>query len=320
VGTTVVGERYALGAKLEDGPLGPRWKARARGATGYERAVIVEALRPALAEQDAFVDALAEQSAKLMDGPHPRVEGVYDVVRTDAVYRVVDPIDGPTLKAWVAASQSGGQPAPYGLLLSIVADVSFGLHALHGRSEPMAHGAIDTTSIQLDRSGVPYVTRFGVAAACEAAGIEDAALRGPRPDGFDAVQADVFGMGQLLYTVLAGSSDTSLLPEDLRARLMEGKPVDLKLIRDDIPPVVLGIVERALVRDPQHRYDSTLALARAIELFLQSRPETTDAAARAHQIDQVLPKRAARAPRGLVAAETDQLDLADLQRLSIPDE
>lgn len=318
---TLVGDRYALGAKLDEGPLGPRWKARARGATGYERAVIVEGLRPELATDATFVDTLVEQSAKLMDGPHPRVEGVYDVVREDdAVHRVVDPVDGPTLKAWVAACQSGGQPAPYALLLSIVSDVSFGLHALHGRAEPMAHGALDTTSIQLDRSGVPFVTRFGVAAACEAAGIDDPALRARPPEGLDPVQADVFGLGQLMYTVLAGSSDTTLLPDDLRARLMEGKPVDLKLIRDDIPPVVLGIVERALVRDPAHRYDSTLALARAIELFLQSRPETTDAAARAHQIDQVLPKRARRAPKGLVAAETDQLDLADLQRLSISDD
>ena len=83
---------------------------------------------------------------------------------------------------------------------------------------------------------------------------------------------------------------------------------------------VLGIVDRALVRDPAHRYDSALALARALELFLQSRPETTDAAARAHQIDQVLPRRSRPQPRGLFSAETDQLDLAELQRLSIPDE
>lgn len=321
MGETVT-ERYLLDEALGDGPVGTSWRGRARGVSGFTRAVIVVRLHRALAASDPFVSTLMAQAMALMEGPHPNVEGVHDLVRVgEEAYLVLDPIDGPSLREWVEAHQAGSQPAPWVQLFAIAVEVLKGLHALHGRARPLAHGGIDATSIRLDRSGVPILTRFGVAAACEAGGFGAEALRVRAPEGAGRPSADVFAMGLLLYTILAGCSDTALLPDELRARLMVGKPVDLKLIRPDIPAVVMGAVIRALAADPADRFDSAIAMARSLELILRSMPETTDAAALAKQIEQKVPKQRAQKPRlGLSADATDQLDLTDLQRLSIPDE
>ncbi|MCB9594876.1 MAG: protein kinase [Sandaracinaceae bacterium] len=317
-----VGERYSLNEPLGDGPLGEAWRGEARGGEGFTRAVVVVDLATELATSNGFVDTLMVQGGALAERPHPHLEGILDVVREgDHAYLVVEATDGPTLKAWVEAFHARGEPAPWGQLLSIAVDVLYALHGLHGRPKPLAHGGVDTRSVRLDRSGVPVLTRFGVAPACEAGGIEAERLYVRTAHHAVATpMADVFAMGLLLYTVLAGSSDTALLPDDLRARLDAGKPVDLKLIRDDIPPVVLGLVDRAFQSDPSRRFDSALAMARALELVLHTRPEILDAPALAKQIEELVPKQRARPKLGLRSAETDQLDLAELQRLSIPDE
>ncbi|MCA9606444.1 MAG: protein kinase [Myxococcales bacterium] len=317
-----IAERYLLEEPLGDGPVGSVFRGKAKGPSGFTRAVVVKQLHHQLARSDDFVDTLMTEGSALMAGPHPNVEGIHDLVRDgDEVYLVVDPLDGPTLRAWVESFHATSAPAPWVSLFAIAGQVLRGLHVLHDRPRPLAHGGIDPTSIRLDRSGVPVLTRFGVAAACDAADVGATSLRVSAPEGSLRPSADVFAVGLTIYTILAGTSDTALLPDELRARLMAGKPVDLKLIREDIPPVVMGCVLRALSAHPSARYDSAIAMARAIDMILQTVAETTDGAALAKQIEQRLPKpRARKKPRGLKAEATDQLDLAELQRLSIPDE
>ena len=322
-----VGERYTLDEPLEESPLGAAWRGTMEGASGFTRPVLVHELSEELAGSDAFVKGLMEAGTALMSRPHPYVQGIVDVARESSkVYLVVDPVDGPTLKEWVEACHEKGAPAPWGQLLAIMTDVLHALHTMHPRG--LAHGGIDTTSIRLDRAGVPVLTRVGVAAACAAGGVGSEALRVKTPEDTITPSGDVFAVGQLVYTILAGASDTALLPEDLRARLLAGKPVDLKLVRDDLPAVVLGTVERALQSDPHARFDSAIAMARSCELIVRSLAQSTDSSALGKHIEDVLPGKAPKKPakppvpgkpskRGLESDETDQLDLSDLKSLSI---
>ena len=317
-----VAERYFLDESLGTGPLGAVWRGREQDTSGFSRAVIIKQLDAELAANDAFMETLTADCGALMDRPHPHVEGVLDVVRTGAdAYLIVDPIDGPSLKAWVEACHAKGEPAPWAQLIAIAANTLHALHGLHSRTRPLTHGGIDPTSIRLDRSGVSVITRVGVAAACDAGGVGAEALRVRAPEGTRTPSADVFAVGLLVYTVLAGASDTALLPDDLRARLMAGKPVDLNLVRDDLPAVVLGAVERALQPNPSERFDSATQLARSFELILRSLAQTTDAAALAGHVAQLVPKKKKSsrlgARKGLSTEETDQLDIEELHRLSI---
>ena len=315
-----IADRYSLDEPLGKGSIGSSWRGRERGASGFSRAVIVHKLHADFAASDRFMETLTKSGGSLMDRPHPNIQGVVDVVRTGVdAYLVVDAIDGPSMKAWVEACHEQGHPAPWAPLLSIAAHVLHGLHSLHHRPRPLVHGGIDTTCIRLDRSGVPVLTRFGIAEACDASGVGAESLRVRVPEKTVAPSADVFAVGLLLYTVLAGSSDTAVLPDDLRKRLMAGKPVDLNLVRDDIPAVVLGAVERALQANPRDRFASALDMARSLDLILRSLAEITDAAALAKHLEQVLPMQSKKPkPKmGLSPEETDQLDLVDLRRLRI---
>lgn len=217
-----IAERYLLEDPLGEGPVGSVFRGKAKGPSGFTRAVTIKHLHHQLARSDDFVETLMSEGTALMAGPHPNVEGIVDVVRTgEDVYLVVDPIDGPSLRDWVESFHATSAPAPWISLLAIAAQVLRGLHVLHCRPRPLAHGGVEPTSIRLDRSGVPILTRFGVAAACDAGDVGATSLRVPAPEGSLRPSADVFAVGLAIYTVLAGTSDPALLPDELRARLPE---------------------------------------------------------------------------------------------------
>lgn len=331
---TIAG-RYHLDEKVGEGAFATVWRGRATGGEGYARRVAIKQVRADLASDKTFVSTLARIGGRLMESPRPHVEGVLDVVREGSeLYVVTDWIDGVSLKRWCVAYHERSTPAPWGQLLSIGADVLLGLHALHARG--LVHGAVLSTSIRLDRAGIPMLTRFGVRAALDAAKVDEAraradGLRLDAPEGQLNASADVFGVGLVIYTVLAGATAFADLPEDLQKRLLAGKPIDLNLIRTDIPAVVLRTIERALRPDPRQRFESAIDMARSLHLVLRSLAENTDPLALSRSIESVLPapkpaKPSTPPPRKAPAKEeklgikpeaTDQLDLRELHKLKI---
>lgn len=354
---TIAG-RYVRGPQVATDPLATVFSGRAVLSEGFERPVAIKRLSEELSENDLFVSTLGQAAARLMAAAPQRSEGILDIVREDgALYLITDWVDGPSLRQWVEAHHERGEPAPYSLVLAIASQVLFGLHALHTRPSPLVHGAVGPAAIRIDRAGVPVVTRFGIRAALDAAKIDEAwvqgeALRIDAPERRLSPAADVFAVGLTIYTILAGTSDVSALPAELRDRLMAGKPADLSLLRDDVPPVVLRTIERSLRPDPAERFESAAAMARSCELILRTMAEMTDPPAIASSVERVLPRgdgvatvpakqrakpRSVSAgpppapppkhrpapksrPAGLKAEETDQLDLDELSNLKIDEE
>lgn len=341
----IIGGRYTLGTKVGSGPLSTVWKGRASGGTGYTRTVAIRHLAAEHAK-DPFAATFGKQASALMGRVHPHVEGVLDIVEHGgAHYVVTEWIDGPSLRHWIEAHHERGGPAPWGQLLAIAADVLFGLHALHTRSVPLVHGGVSTSAIRLDRVGFPMLTRFGARSALDAVKADPEwarrqGLRTDPPEGKMTPAADVFGMGLLLYTVLAGASDVGVVPEELKERLLAGKPVDLGMLREDVPAVVLRTVERALAPNPTERFESAASMARSCQLILRSLAEMSDPPALAASIESVIPRDKAQPPgappslpstpstpprassskpAGLSPASTDQLDIAELRKMRIKD-
>jgi serine/threonine protein kinase len=334
---TIAG-RYHLDEKVGEGSFATVWRGRSIGGEGYTRRVAIKQLRPDLAADKTFVSTLAKLGGRLMDSPRPHVEGLLDVVREGPdCYAVTDWIDGVSLKRWVVAYHERSTPAPWGQLLAIGADVLLGLHGLHSRPQPIVHGSVLSTSIRLERAGIPILTRLGVRSALDAAKMDEAraraeGLRLDAPEGQLTPSADVFGVGLVIYTVLAGATEFGDLPDDLQKRLLAGKPVDLNLIRSDIPAVVLRTIERALRPDPRQRFDSAIDMARSLHLVLRSLAENTDPLVLARSIESVLPSPKPAKPStpppprkpapkdeklGIKPESTDQLDLRELNKLAI---
>ncbi len=89
-------------------------------------------------------------------------------------------------------------------------------------------------------------------------------------------RADVYAIGAMLYELVTGRAPFTTpglrrRPYDILADVVEGRPKAIEEIRKDVPAELVAIVNKAMSRERDQRYPSTLALAADIRAFLDHR-------------------------------------------------
>src|SRR5262249_28780355 len=155
------------------------------------------------------------------------------------------------------------------------ADMCAGLDAAHrlkdeeGRPRGVVHRDVSPQNVLLSTKGDVKVIDFGIALATDrivgdtAAGALKGKLHYMAPEQARREEigpfTDVFAVGATLYRMLAGhaafqgNSEAATLAMILADVAMPALP-------EDVPPLVVAIVERALSHDPGDRYATALAM------------------------------------------------------------
>jgi hypothetical protein len=94
-------------------------------------------------------------------------------------------------------------------------------------------------------------------------------LKGEQTD----VRGDVFALGVLLYEYACGvhpfEAPTAI---GMTARMLEGKPDSLASCRPELPPALVGTIERCLQKNPDERFGSAAGVAHALAAADDRRP------------------------------------------------
>jgi eukaryotic-like serine/threonine-protein kinase len=208
---TVLAGRYRLRRLLGAGGMSMVWQAYDRV---LERAVAIKVLATDRAGEPAFrqrVRAEARAAAKLV---HPHVVNVYDYAETigpdGAVlpFVVMEMVDGQSLEQRLAAG-----PLEWPLAVRIAAQTAGALAAAHERG--VVHRDVTAGNVILTGTGAKVVD-FGISAAIGDRDTEPgttqllgtpAYLAPERLGGLPvAPAADVYSLGVLLHTMLAGTT------------------------------------------------------------------------------------------------------------------
>ena len=266
---------YLLERKLGQGGMSVVYLARAFGASGFEKQVVLKTLREELA-QDARAQRMFLEEARLQAlARHRNLVQAHDLGVQDGVYFArLDWVDGVTLAQLLA-----GGPVPEAPALFIAAELALGLHALHetrdldGRPLGLVHRDLSPGNVLLSRLGEVKLADFGIAKATlrkesTHAGLLKGTFAYMSPEqtrGQPLTPAsDTFSLGTLLAEVLTGR------------RLFEGEhPMDtLERVRAaELPPLGLAPDVDGLLRACLHaRLDSALELHRRLLDLLRTRP------------------------------------------------
>lgn len=281
-----LGGRYELGSVLGRGGMAEVYLAH---DTRLGRTVAVKTLRADLARDPSFQARFRREAQSAASLNHPAIVAVYDTGEdyVDGVsipYIVMEYVDGSTLRELL---HSGRRLLPERTL-----EMTIGiLQALeYSHRAGIVHRDIKPANVMLTRTGQVKVMDFGIARAMGDSGMtmtQTAAVIGtaqylsPEQAKGEQVDArsDLYSTGCLLYELLTvrppfvGDSPVAVAYQHVREEPQPPSNFD-----PEITPEMDAIVLKALVKDPDYRYQSADEMRADIEACLDGQPVAATAA------------------------------------------
>ncbi|MFI6034024.1 Stk1 family PASTA domain-containing Ser/Thr kinase [Streptomyces sp. NPDC051315] len=281
-----LGGRYELGHVLGRGGMAEVYLAH---DTRLGRTVAVKTLRVDLARDPSFQARFRREAQSAASLNHPAIVAVYDTGEDyiDGVsipYIVMEYVDGSTLRELLHSGRK--------LLPERTLEMTIGiLQALeYSHRAGIVHRDIKPANVMLTRNGQVKVMDFGIARAMGDAGMtmtQTAAVIGtaqylsPEQAKGEQVDArsDLYSTGCLLYELLTvrppfvGDSPVAVAYQHVRE-----EPQAPSVFDPEITPEMDAIVLKALVKDPNYRYQSADEMRADIEACLDGQPVAATAA------------------------------------------
>ncbi|WP_109004604.1 Stk1 family PASTA domain-containing Ser/Thr kinase [Streptomyces rishiriensis] len=281
-----LGGRYELGHVLGRGGMAEVYFAH---DTRLGRTVAVKTLRADLARDPSFQARFRREAQSAASLNHPAIVAVYDTGEDyiDGVsipYIVMEYVDGSTLRELLHSGRK--------LLPERTLEMTIGiLQALeYSHRAGIVHRDIKPANVMLTRNGQVKVMDFGIARAMGDSGmtmtqtsavIGTAQYLSPEQAKGEQVDArsDLYSTGCLLYELLTvrppfvGDSPVAVAYQHVRE-----EPQPPSVFDPEITPEMDAIVLKALVKDPNYRYQSADEMRLDIEACLDGQPVAATAA------------------------------------------
>lgn len=281
-----LGGRYELGHVLGRGGMAEVYLAH---DTRLGRTVAVKTLRADLARDPSFQARFRREAQSAASLNHPAIVAVYDtgedyIDGTSIPYIVMEYVDGSTLRELLHSGRK--------LLPERTLEMTIGiLQALeYSHRSGIVHRDIKPANVMLTRNGQVKVMDFGIARAMGDSGmtmtqtsavIGTAQYLSPEQAKGEQVDArsDLYSSGCLLYELLTvrppfiGDSPVAVAYQHVRE-----EPQPPSVFDPEITPEMDAIVLKALVKDPDYRYQSADEMRIDIEACLDGQPVAAAAA------------------------------------------
>ena len=267
--------RYELREEIDRGGVGVVYRA---WQADLKREVALKMLLPARLETPEALSRFRREAELMASLDHPAILPVYEVGDEDGrPFYSMKLAEGGNLATRIAALRG-----KYRESARLVAAIARGIGSAHEHG--VLHRDLKPSNIVFDASGQCMVTDFGLArllAVDSSLTGSDALIGTPRYVAPEMVTtsgarlteaADVYGLGAILYELLTGSAPfAELAPLQILQQIAVRRPWAPRKFDKAIPRLLEAICLRCLEKRPGDRYRSAVALAQALEDWLQDR-------------------------------------------------
>ncbi len=246
--------RYQVIERVGRGGMGVVYRAR---DPQIGRSVAIKLLR---VTDDDVRDRFLQEARSAGNLKHPNIVTVYDFgEHDDQPYIVMEFVEGTTL-AQVIRGRSG---LPLRRKLELIEALASGLGYAHSRG--VVHRDVKPANLMIDTEGVLRILDFGVARVADSSLTLSRAVVGtPNYMSPEQVEgrpvdrrSDIFAVGLVMYELLsyqqAFAGDTV---HHVMDAIVRSAPVSLSTLCPDIDTGLVGIVERAIEKDPSLRFQT----------------------------------------------------------------
>jgi len=282
IGSVLLG-RYRVVRELAKGGMGVVYLARAEGAVGFVKPVVIKLLLPEHAQDDRFVGMFVREAQILSQLRHPSLVDVVEFGEEDDAYvLILEYVRGYHLGQWLRFLSLKKREAPADILIQIVIDALEALHHAHklqhpdGSSMQIVHRDVSPSNILLDQDGRGRLLDFGVARMRGGANDYKTQVKGfmgklpyTAPELFANQEAsprsDLYACAVVLHEALYGSNvfRTEMQAATLH-KVMTHIPEPVERARSGVPAGLDAVLARALVKAPAERYSDAREFATAL--------------------------------------------------------
>lgn len=260
--------RYTLCRLLARGGMGEIYLAQLQGVAGFEKKCVIKKIRAELSRDPSFVERFLNEGRTLVALTHSNIVQIFDMGECGGeYYMAMEYVSGCDLRELLKRGAAGKVPRE--IAISVCLEVLKGLGYAHratdeaGQAIGIVHRDVSTSNILISDEGEVKLIDFGIAKAKtneSYSGIVQGkfAYMSPeqaRGEHLDA-RTDLFSLGVVLYEMLSGirpfegNSDLQSLE-----RVKFDVPRPLSEFREDVDDGLNAIVERALSKDKEERFE-----------------------------------------------------------------
>ncbi|MGF1465858.1 MAG: protein kinase [Sandaracinaceae bacterium] len=307
--------RYRIVRRLGAGGMAEVFLARATGAEGIEKLLVLKRVLPTFARHPRFLGMFVDEAKVAMRLNHPNIVQMYafEQVR-DEFLLAMEHVDGLDLGRLVGASRRAGRRIGPGLAAFVVMEVARGLDYAHNRRDEsgapldIVHRDISPQNILVSYEGAVKIADFGIARAAlvsEESGVIKGKFSYMSPEQARGLpvdrRSDVYALGIVLAELLM---NRSMYPGERGVELLErvraGELTRPREVDPAVPPVLDDLVARATALRPEDRFATARELATELSRWLHRRWSISDGAELEAFVDAVAPREGT-SPEGAAA-------------------
>lgn len=285
--------KYSILSLIGTGGMAEVFLAKSYGAEGLEKRLVLKRILPDYAKRSKFVGMFIDEAKVAVSLNHPNIVQVYEFgkVATD-YYLAMEFVDGTDLGRVLSVFRRRDERMSIGEVAYVAIEVAKALdyahrkHDEYGRPLSIVHRDVSPQNILLTWDGTVKLVDFGIAKARvtgqERSGVVKGKVSymapeqasGKRVDG----RSDIFSLGAVMYEMITGRPPFPRgKPEDVLTLVRSCVIPEISTLREDVPLPLRSIIDRALSRAADDRYQTARELQIALTKFLFSVGEIHDA-------------------------------------------
>jgi serine/threonine-protein kinase len=278
--------KYQLIKRIAVGGMSEIFLASQGGLQGFERAVIVKCVRADLETDREVLDMFLDEARTAACLKHANIVHLYDVGEDREIpYLAMEYIFGRDLLQISERARQLGQELPIWFVVKVLSDALAGLHYAYEVAEfehrplRVVHRDISPQNIMVSFDGVTKVVDFGIAKAeARLSRTQAGILKGKyaymspeqvRGKSLDH-RSDQFALAVVAYEVL---SNTRLFQRETDYSTMEAVDAcevpPLRVLRKDVPRRLVGVLRKALRKNPRRRFATHKEMEQALHRLLK---------------------------------------------------
>ncbi len=265
--------------------MGIVYEAEQQGAEGFVKRVAIKVIRQKYASQKLFLQNFIGEAKLVADLIHTNIVQTYHLGASDGIYFIaMELIGGVNLEQFSQQLAEKKRVLSPELAVFISSRIARGLAYAHGKRDRdghllgIVHRDVSPKNVMVAFEGDVKLTDFGIAKAKGLLTDQEGEVVAGKPDYMSPEQADfkvtdersdLFSVGVVLAHLLLGNNIFKGTTSDESLKRIIGMPIpDFRTLNPGIDDALNDILQKALQRDPEKRYQKADKMLYDLEHYI----------------------------------------------------